>query len=167
MPSTSSPAADRRARFDRLESLSRTLDTRFRVPVLGLRVGWDSILGLVPGVGDLATAVPGTLMIVEAARMGARKRVLTRMGVNTGVDVLIGGIPLLGDAFDLFFKSHRRNVALLRSELERIETRERQEEGPWPRERDRKTDRATPKRSSEPKAQSRVRAAAAAGSRAT
>ncbi len=50
--------------------------------------------------------------------MGARKRVLGRMALNTGIDTVLGGIPLLGDAFDLFFKSHRRNVALLRRELD-------------------------------------------------
>jgi hypothetical protein len=166
MPSTSSHAADRRARLDRLDSLSRTLDTRFRLPVVGIRVGWDSILGLVPGVGDLATAIPGAVMIYEAGRMGARKRTLARMGLNTGIDFAVGGIPLVGDTFDLFFKSHRRNVALLRRELNRLETLE-SEERPWRKDTDRKTGRATARRSSDRKAASRSRDDVAARSTAT
>lgn len=124
MPSTSSPAADRRRRVERAEQLSKTLDSRFRLPGLGIRLGWDSILGLVPGIGDVITAAPSVLMISDAARIGARKRAMVRMGINTGVDMVLGGIPLLGDVFDVFFKSHRRNAAILRAELTRIERAE-------------------------------------------
>lgn len=109
--------ADLERRLGRLERMANTLDTKFRLPVLGIPVGWDSILGLIPGVGDLVTVGPGAWMIVEGQRLGARKRVLARMAANTGVDAVLGGIPVLGDAFDLFFKSHRRNVAILRREL--------------------------------------------------
>ncbi|KRS13508.1 membrane protein [Roseovarius atlanticus] len=108
---------DRTARFARLDRLANTLDSKFRIPVLGIPVGWDSILGLIPGVGDLITLGPGAWIVVEGHRMGARKRVLGRMALNTGIDTVLGGIPVIGDAFDLFFKSHRRNVALLRREL--------------------------------------------------
>ncbi|MEQ8255714.1 MAG: DUF4112 domain-containing protein [Roseovarius confluentis] len=110
--------SDRTARLARLDRLANTLDSKFRIPLLGIPVGWDSILGLIPGVGDLVTLGPGAWIIVEGHRMGARKRVLGRMALNTGVDTVIGGIPLIGDAFDLFFKSHRRNVALLRRDLD-------------------------------------------------
>lgn len=108
---------DRTARFARLDRLANTLDSKFRIPVLGIPVGWDSILGLIPGVGDLITLGPGAWIVVEGHWMGARKRVLGRMALNTGIDTVLGGIPVIGDAFDLFFKSHRRNVALLRREL--------------------------------------------------
>ncbi|WP_375176009.1 DUF4112 domain-containing protein [Pseudooceanicola sp.] len=105
----------------RLERMAGLLDTKFRIA--GLRFGWDSILGLIPGVGDLVTAVPGIYTIYEAAQLGARRRVLGRMALNTGVDFVIGGIPLIGDAFDLFFKSHRRNVDLLKREIARQDPR--------------------------------------------
>jgi hypothetical protein len=97
--------------------MANTLDTKFRLPVIGIPVGWDSILGLVPGLGDLVTVVPGAWTIMEGHRLGARRRVLARMSFNTGVDAVLGSIPLIGDAFDLVFKSHRRNVSLLRREL--------------------------------------------------
>lgn len=117
MPSTSSPAAERQRRIERLERMARALDTRFSL--FGIRFGWDSIIGLIPGLGDIATGVPGAVMMAEAARMGVRRRILLRMAANTGIDVLIGGIPLIGDAFDVVFKSHRRNFALLKAELDK------------------------------------------------
>lgn len=127
MPSTSSRAADtaahaRRARIARLDRLADSLDTRFRV--FGVPVGWDSILGLIPGVGDVVTAGPGVIMFYEASRMGARKRDMARIAANTGIDMLVGGIPILGDAFDVVFKSHRRNIEILKAELARVEAAE-------------------------------------------
>ncbi|MEL6516675.1 MAG: DUF4112 domain-containing protein [Pseudomonadota bacterium] len=149
MPSTSSPAAEpprhvaeRRARIGRLDRLANNLDAKFKIPGLGIPVGWDSILGLIPGVGDVVTAGPGAVMLYEAHRMGARKRAMARIGVNTGVDMVLGGVPVIGDAFDLFFKSHRRNIAILKSELERIEQKE-ETEGKWQSDNDQKTKAAT------------------------
>ena len=125
MPSTSSPESERRARVLRLEALSKRLDTRYRIPVLGIPFGWDSIIGLIPVFGDAVTALPSVAMIYEGHRMGARKRVLARMGGNTALDALMGGIPVVGDLFDLLFKSHRKNIRLLMAELDRVETSER------------------------------------------
>lgn len=110
---------DRAARLARLDRLAHRLDARFRVPGTGVRAGWDSILGLVPGIGDLATAGPAAYMLVEGWRLGARKRTLLRMFANSGVDLLIGGVPILGDAFDVFFKANQRNIALLKSDIAR------------------------------------------------
>ena len=113
---------DRDRRIARLEKLADQLDSRFSV--FGIPVGWDALLGLIPGVGALITTVPTAAMIVEGARLGARKRVLARMAWNGGLDVAVGAIPILGDAFDMFFKSHRRNVALLRREADRMRSDE-------------------------------------------
>lgn len=125
--STAKHVAERRARIARLDRLADALDTRFRIPGLGLRVGWDSILGLIPGLGDLVTAGPGAVMLYEAHRMGARKRAMAGIGINTGIDMILGSIPLVGDVFDAVFKSHRRNIAILKRELARIEAREENE----------------------------------------
>ncbi|MEM9755270.1 MAG: DUF4112 domain-containing protein [Pseudomonadota bacterium] len=124
MPSISSravnrPEAGRAARLARLDRLADQLDTRFRL--FGIRFGWDSILGLIPGIGDVATAAPGVYIIAEAARMGAGRRTLARMGLNTAADFVIGGVPVLGDLFDVAFKANRRNIALLKSEMLRAE----------------------------------------------
>jgi hypothetical protein len=103
--------------LDRLHRLARRMDYAFRIPLLGVRLGWDSILGLVPGVGDVLALAPAGYIIKEARRMGASAPVLGRMGANVGIDMVIGAIPLVGDLFDIGWKANTRNVALLRDHL--------------------------------------------------
>ncbi len=105
--------------LDQLDRLSTLLDAKYRIPFTPIRFGWDSLLGLIPGVGDVAALGPSAYLIVKAARLGARKRTIGRMAVNTGLDFTIGAVPLIGDLFDLFFKANNRNFALLRDELSR------------------------------------------------
>ncbi|MCQ8183912.1 DUF4112 domain-containing protein [Parvularcula maris] len=100
------------ARLDRLADL---MDSRFSF--LGIRFGLDSILGLIPGVGDAAALGMSGYLIAEAARAGASKGTLVKMAMNSGVDAVIGSVPLIGDAFDVVFKANRRNVALVRREM--------------------------------------------------
>ncbi|WP_108893867.1 DUF4112 domain-containing protein [Palleronia abyssalis] len=106
-------------RLERLDRLSRRMDTAFRVPGIGLRVGWDSIIGLIPGVGDAAAAAPAAWIVYESYRMGLPRHKLLQQGVNVGLDVAVGTIPLLGDLFDAKFKANRRNVGILRDHVER------------------------------------------------
>ncbi len=93
------------------------MDSAFRLPIIGVRMGWDGIIGLIPGVGDLLAMAPSAYIIKEAHRMGAPKSVLAKMGVNTGIDFVIGSVPLLGDLFDIGWKSKSRNVDLLEDHL--------------------------------------------------
>ncbi|UWR18001.1 MULTISPECIES: DUF4112 domain-containing protein [Sulfitobacter] len=104
--------------LDRLRGLARTMDSALRVPVLGIRLGWDSILGLIPGVGDVLALAPAGYILKEAHRMGASRSVLARMGANVGIDLAIGAIPLIGDIFDVGWKANIRNVDLLHRHLE-------------------------------------------------
>src|SRR6056297_1537178 len=105
--------------IERIDRLAKLLDARFRVPGTPIRFGLDSIVGLIPGVGDLAMAAPSAWMIWRGWQLGVRRRGLVRMGVNTGVDLAVGSIPILGDLFDLGFKANLRNAGILRSELGR------------------------------------------------
>lgn len=94
------------------------------MPGTGVRVGLDPILGLIPGVGDLATGAMGVYVLVVAAQAGVSRTVLVRMLANIGIDALVGAVPLLGDLFDAGFKANNRNVALLERSLARpLETR--------------------------------------------
>jgi len=104
------------ARIDRLAHL---LDNRFRLPGTRIRFGLDSIVGLIPGVGDIATSGPSVWMIMRGWQLGARRRVLIRMTGNSAIDFVVGSIPLVGDLFDVGFKANLRNAALLRRELTR------------------------------------------------
>jgi hypothetical protein len=110
---------DHHTRLERLEKMAHRMDTAIRLPIIGLRIGYDSIIGLIPGVGDILWLAPAAWIIIEAKRMGAAPLVIGRMAANTATDTLVGMIPILGDLFDATFKSNRRNVAILREHLER------------------------------------------------
>lgn len=107
----------------RLETLADWLDTRFRIPGTSIRFGLDGLIGLVPGLGDLAMLAPAFYLIARAASLGAPLHVLARMLINTALDLVIGAIPVLGDIFDVAFKANRRNTALLARFLERKKDR--------------------------------------------
>jgi hypothetical protein len=83
------------------------------VPGTKFRFGWDAILGLIPGGGDLLTGVMGAALIFHAHRTRVPKVVQLRMLMNVGLDIAIGLLPLVGDAVDVFWKSNTRNMALL------------------------------------------------------
>jgi hypothetical protein len=110
-------------RLNRLRALARLLDTRIGIPGTPLRLGADSILGLVPGVGDTVTALVSLYILAEAHRMGASRSTLARMVWNVVLDTGLGSVPLLGDVFDMLWKSNVRNIRLLEADLERREGR--------------------------------------------
>lgn len=99
--------------LDNARTLARVLDTAVGIPGTRLRVGLDALLGLIPGAGDAASAALSGYIILAAARAGASKPVLMRMVGNVIVDTVIGAIPVIGDLFDIAFRSNSRNVALL------------------------------------------------------
>ena len=97
-----------------LDRLGWVLDDLFRIPVLGWRIGLDAIVGLIPGVGDTATTVASLYVLGSAVRYRVPKVTLLRMGLNLGIDYVLGSLPLVGDLFDAWWKSNQKNVALLR-----------------------------------------------------
>ena len=97
----------------RVRLLARAMDSAIRVPGTGIRLGLDSIVGLVPGAGDLVSSLMSGYIVLASARMGVPPAVVTRMILNLGVDTLVGTVPLLGDLFDVGFKANIRNAALL------------------------------------------------------
>lgn len=99
--------------LDNARALARVLDTAVGIPGTKLRVGLDALLGLIPGAGDAVGAALSGYIIFAAARAGASKPVLMRMVGNVVVDTVFGAIPVLGDLFDIAFRSNSRNVALL------------------------------------------------------
>lgn len=101
------------ARLRRMQRLARLLDTAVRLPGTQFRVGADGLIGLIPGIGDLAGGAFAAYIIVEAARLGLPRHVLLRMLANLGLDMAVGSVPLLGDIFDMAFKANRRNVNLV------------------------------------------------------
>src|SRR2546423_13524205 len=96
-----------------LERLSWLMDDFIRVPGLGWRFGLDAIVGLIPGFGDTATSLVSFYILASAVRYRVPKVTLLRMGLNIGIDYLLGSLPLVGDFFDAWWKSNQKNVALL------------------------------------------------------
>lgn len=83
------------------------------------------MLGLLPGGGDVAGGLFSGLIILQAARDGAPTPVLGRMLANVAIDVVVGAIPLLGDLFDVAWRSNTRNVRLLDAWRDRPTTTKR------------------------------------------
>ena len=100
-------------RLATLRILARVMDDAFVIPGTKIRIGLDALLGLLPGIGDAATAVVAAYALLAAARVGAPPAIIARMGANVLVDALIGSIPVLGDLFDIGWKANRRNAILL------------------------------------------------------
>lgn len=104
-------------RLRRLRRVARLLDSEFRIPGTRWRFGLDPVIGLVPGVGDAASAVLSLWIIAESRRLGAPSGTLTRMLLNVLTDTVAGSIPVVGDAFDAGYKANLRNLALLERAL--------------------------------------------------
>lgn len=107
----------READLERLDRFANLLDARFRLPGTNWRFGLDTIIGLVPGAGDLVTVGPQAWLIWQGYQMGASRATLLRMAANAGIDLTLGSVPIVGDIFDMVFKANMRNVRLLRQEI--------------------------------------------------
>lgn len=105
--------ADDRERARDIERLARLLDDVVAIPGTRIRIGLDSILGLLPGGGDLIGGALSSWILLAAVRLGAPPAVVARMGLNVLVDVVVGTVPVLGDLFDIAWRANRRNVQLL------------------------------------------------------
>lgn len=103
--------------LDHLEALERLFDRQFRIPGVPVRIGLDSILGVVPVAGDTLSAGMSLYLIWLAHRIGADDSVKARMVGNAAFDYALGLIPLVGDIGDVFFKANTRNVRLLKEHL--------------------------------------------------
>ncbi|QPQ55201.1 DUF4112 domain-containing protein [Allosphingosinicella flava] len=114
-----SPGRDPVSVRRRLEAVEGILERMFILPGINRPVGLDSIVGLIPVVGDIVTASMGAWLVWEARNLGMSKWHLTRMAGNVGVDTLIGAIPLVGDVFDFAFRSNTRNLRILKKWLDK------------------------------------------------
>ena len=96
-----------------LARLSWLLDELFRIPGLRWRVGLDALVGLIPVIGDTATTIASLYILASAVRYRVPKVTLLRMGLNIAIDYALGSLPLVGDLFNAWWKSNRKNVLLL------------------------------------------------------
>lgn len=111
--------AEQEAKLKQLRALAGLLDEAIVIPGTNIKVGFDSLIGLVPVVGDTLTALFSAYIIQEAAKLGAPKKLLLRMAFNVAVDVVGGSVPLAGDLFDVMWKANKKNLDLLEKFLKR------------------------------------------------
>jgi hypothetical protein len=97
----------------RIEKIAVLLDSKYTAP-FGFRIGWDGILGLIPGFGEFITTLISGYLILRAAMLGVSTNVLLRMGLNVLIDDLIGIIPLFGWIGDFAWKANLKNTKLVR-----------------------------------------------------
>lgn len=102
----------------KLQKLSDLMDRAFPIPGTDLRFGFDSIVGLVPVVGDTLSAVVSGYIYSFASKAGVPLHKRLQMVWNIFIDWLIGLVPLAGDAFDVAFKANSRNIRIIRKHLE-------------------------------------------------
>ena len=79
--------------------------------------GRDAVIGLIPGIGDIAGGAVSAIMIARAMQNGVPKSAVLRMVINVGVDSLVGAIPLVGDVFDFAYKSNTYNLQIYRESI--------------------------------------------------
>lgn len=114
-PEKSARAVEIEWRLRRVERMEKWLDREFRV--LGMPVGFDGILGLVPVAGDTVSGALSAWIIWEAHKAGAGTGTKGRMIWNAGLDYVIGLVPIVGQFADFFHKANTKNVRLLKEHL--------------------------------------------------
>jgi hypothetical protein len=101
----------------RMEMMAKLLDNAFVIPGTKQRVGIDAIIGLIPGLGDVATTLLSSYVIWEARNLGVSRLAMGRMLSNLAIHATIGAIPIFGDVFDAFFRVNQRNMRIVHAQL--------------------------------------------------
>ncbi|WP_022836830.1 DUF4112 domain-containing protein [Salisaeta longa] len=118
MTATATRSSDTAAVIERLDTFATWTDEVFRIPFTPVRFGLESLLSLIPVAGDYAGLLVSSYVPIEAIRQGAPWRLVAQMIARSVLDALVGLIPVLGDAFDVWYKANRRNADALIDWLE-------------------------------------------------
>ena len=80
-------------------------------------IGLDGLIGLIPGLGDVASNIVSALIIIRAMKNGVHRAAILRMVLNLGIDTVLGFVPVVGDVFDFAYKANVRNVQIYREAM--------------------------------------------------
>ena len=103
--------------IEQLESMANWMDSRFKLPFIPIRIGMDSLIGLLPVIGDSMSFISTAYILGKAQRYHLPLHIKARIVWNGFIDWLIGSIPLIGDIFDIGWKANLKNVALIKAYL--------------------------------------------------
>lgn len=115
LPTGKDPHSIRR----RIEAMEMVLERSFVIPGINRPVGLDSIIGLVPVVGDFIAMAMGAYIVWEARNLDMPKWKLLRMAGNVGFDTAVGAVPVVGDLFDFMFRSNTKNLRIVKKHLDK------------------------------------------------
>lgn len=93
-------ALDLDSALDRLERLAFTLDSKWALGRTGIRVGTDTVLGLIPVLGDVLSTGYAAYIVLHADMLGMPVDKQKRMWFRVVKDAVFGTVPLLGTAVD-------------------------------------------------------------------
>lgn len=103
--------------LENLRRIARQLDALFTIPGTRITIGIDNLLGFLPVIGDIAALAPAAWLVWKARQLGATPGAQMVMFLNLVIDVVVGSIPIFGDAFDILYNANIRNVRLLEANL--------------------------------------------------
>jgi hypothetical protein len=115
--STDPLTPDQRAVIQRTRYVARFLDNSVGIPGTRFRFGADTVLGIVPVIGDVLASLLSLYIVLEAIRAGISRKTIAQMCLNIVIDTAVGVVPLIGTLFDMVWKANERNVSLLERRL--------------------------------------------------
>ena len=95
------------------QKLANLLDTAVKLPFIPIRIGLDSIVGLIPGAGDARMLFVSLRIVWLGKSMGMPKALIAQMVKNSAIDFGLGFIPFVGDIVDIFYKANQKNVRIM------------------------------------------------------
>lgn len=96
-----------------LRKFSILMDEAVGIPGTKVRFGLDPLLSLVPGIGDVISALLSAWIVMGALRHRVPMRKVWLMVFNILLDMTVGEIPVLGNLFDLAFEENIINMRML------------------------------------------------------
>jgi len=97
------------------QALANLLDTAVKIPFIGIRVGLDFLVGLIPGIGDIIMLLASLRIVHLGKKLNMPKALQIKMLRTALIDYLLGFVPLVGDVVDLFYKANQKNVRTMES----------------------------------------------------
>jgi len=95
------------------QKLANLLDTAIKLPFIPIRIGLDSIVGLIPGAGDALMLLISLRIVWLGKSLGMPKALVAQMVKNSAIDFGLGFVPFIGDLIDVFYKANQKNVRLM------------------------------------------------------
>ena len=97
----------------RAQKIANITDTAVRIPFIGVRIGLDFVIGLIPGLGDIIMLAVSAYIVLLARQMGLPKALQIIMLRNSLMDFALGLLPIVGDIADIFYRSNKINVRIM------------------------------------------------------